>query len=266
MGKLTSEITFTGSVGGITAYRMQGVNQIIVRKKGGPSKKQLNTGPQYEFNRLKRSQFSGRSTAGSHIMRAMRNQKPLKDYPLLGELNKLMVPIQDLDETSGLGKKSIQLSKNPGILDGFSTNKKYTLESIIRTPLTYSLSKEDLSARIEIPKLIPGINFHAAQRHAMYSFIVELGIVPDLFHVEGNRYAPAYYEYERLNSQTVFTEWFPVQKGSASTVVEFSYETPPPDSGFTLMLSFGIRFGRMADATTIEQVKKAGAAKILMAV
>jgi len=41
MGKLESEFQFTGPVGNLSAYRMRGVDKIIIRKKGGASRNKI---------------------------------------------------------------------------------------------------------------------------------------------------------------------------------------------------------------------------------
>jgi hypothetical protein len=263
MAKLTSEITFTGSLGGITAYRMRGIDQIIVRKKGGPDKEKIKTSSQYDVTRRNNAEFSGRSAGSRWIMRMMQQQKPLADYNISGPINALLKPIQELDLTGEYGKRNVQLSKNHRLLEGFSLNRKTPLESVVRSSLSYSLSRDTLSAQIEIPELIPGINFHAPQRHAMYSIVAVLGVVPDLFYSEGNRYLPSSRDYDQLQTEVVETEWLPVQKGSSATSLQLTYDTIPPDQNFTLMLSIGIRFGKMAGTNTVEQVEHAGCARVL---
>jgi hypothetical protein len=263
MAKLTSEITFTGSIGGMTAYKMRGVDKIILRRKAGPDKKKLKTDPRYDVTRRNTSEFGGRSTGSKWIMRMMWQQKPLGDYNIAGHINALLMPIQKLDITSEYGKRNIELSKNPKLLEGFSLNQDRPIESVVRASFACTISRDTLSAQIEIPELIPGINFLAQQRHSMYSIVAMLGVVPDLFYNEDKGYLPSLYEYENLRPEITESEWFAVQRGSAATSISISCDTVPPDNNFTLMLSIGVRFGKMADTNLVEQVKNAGCAKIL---
>lgn len=261
MGKLV-DFKFTGSVGGLTAYEMRGSDKIIVRQKGGPSKKRIKKDPQFENTRRNISEFGGRSTAAGWIMRMLLFQKALGDYNIAGPLNAVLKPIQVLDTTGAWGKRAVMLSKNPQLLEGFPLNNRYPFDSVLRTTLSHELSRDTLSARINIPALLPGINFHTSTQYPMFSIMVMLGVVPDLVHTELG-YKPVHPGYEKIAPAMVETEWYPVLKGSPATVLELGVNAIPPDQSFSLMLSIGIRFGVMLGENTIEQAKQAGSAKIL---
>jgi hypothetical protein len=263
MARLSSEFIFTGSLGELSAYRMRGVEGIIVRTKGGPSKKQIKTSPKFANTRRLNAEFGGRATATKWIMKMLRPLKPLADYNIAGPLNALMKPIQALDVESGFGKRSIYLSKNPGLLPGFSLNRQTTFDSVMRASLPYIISREDRSARIEFPALIPGINLHTNNKHPMYSFVAAWGVVPDLVYTQDIGYHPVTTGYDNLFVETIHSEWFPALKGSPATTLALKFETPIPDNAFSLMLTVGIRFGVMQDENTIKQVKYAGCAKVL---
>ena len=58
MATLEGGIEFTGSVGMLSAYRIKGSDKIILRKKGGPKKKQVLTSQ--KFKRTPRAQWRNR--------------------------------------------------------------------------------------------------------------------------------------------------------------------------------------------------------------
>ncbi|MBT1704011.1 hypothetical protein [Chryseosolibacter indicus] len=261
MAILSSEITFTGSIGQLSAYKMRGSDKIIIRKKGGASKEKIKHDAAFANTRRVNAEFGGRATASKWIMKMLSRVKPLADYNVAGSLNSLLKPIQ-MGSEGVYGKRGIELSQKPHLLEGFSLNRITPIESVIRTPIVCSVSRENLSARIEIPALVPDINFQVHQRHPMYKIIAVLGIVPDLFHQEWG-YSPSDRAYDNIYPEITATEWMPSLKESAPTVLELAYSgTQLPDNKFSIMLSVGICYGKMTDTNTIEQVKHAGSAKI----
>src|SRR5262249_8956020 len=142
--------------------------------------------------------------------------------------------------------------------------RRTSLESIIRNPIVWSISRDALSARVEVPALLPGINFYMPEKQTigpMYSIQAVLGIIPDLFYSEQG-YAPQN-SYTEYSYKVTERDWYPILKGSAAVPLEMQLDRQPPDQSFSLMLSVGIRFGTMLDANAVQQVKRAGNARVL---
>lgn len=93
MGKLTEEITFTGSVGNVSAYRMKGSDKIIFRKKGGGFSKTIKTSASCANIRKINAEFGGRSAATRLIRRAIGMIKALAHFTFTGHLNALVRPV-----------------------------------------------------------------------------------------------------------------------------------------------------------------------------
>jgi hypothetical protein len=243
---------------------MRGVEGIVLRSKGGASKQKIKKSPAFELTRRLNSEFSGRSTASSWIMNMLFPLKALADYNIAGPLNALTKPVQMLDKESELGSRHILLSKNPAVLEGFSLNHQSPFESIVRAPLSAIVNKETFSAQVTIPALIHGINFMPAEKHPFYSFQVVLGVIPDLVSTP-NGYQPAHSAFSNTGPASAATPWLPVAGSAEAITLALKLKTIPPDNAFTLMLSVGIRYGSVKAADTIEQVKYAGSAKVVMA-
>jgi hypothetical protein len=264
MAKL-KDLQFTGTLGDLTAYTMKGVDGVVLRKKNSISKERRRNDPAFASNRRSSAEFGGRATASKWITLMLHPQKALADYVYTGRINATLVPIQKMDTAGVPGQRNIMLSRNPHVLQGFSLNKQTLFDAMVRTPLSYSLSRESLSARVEMPVLAPDINFYVPPRYAMYQVVTVLGIVPDLFYGgEGHGYLPSHRDYETYRPDIVRSAWHPVLRGSSAETVDLAIAgAPPPDQCFSLMLSVGICFGAMEGIDTIGQVKHAGSAKIL---
>jgi hypothetical protein len=63
MARLISEIQFTGSLGNLSAYQMRGEKSVILRTKGGPSRRLIKTSKKFDLVRRYNAEFGGRSTA-----------------------------------------------------------------------------------------------------------------------------------------------------------------------------------------------------------
>jgi hypothetical protein len=263
MAKISSIVSFTGTLDNLSAYRMRGVDFIVLRRKGGPSREKVKTAPSFKRTRENSSEFGGRATAAKWVMHAMWPQKALADYNIAGPLNALLRPIQMLDSNDSLrGQRHIRLSQNRSLLEGFSFNRKTFFDSVVRSPLSWSISRDHLSARVEIPELVPGINFFAQEKQPMFSIQAVLGMVPDLFYTP-HGYKPSSAGYKENSFRRVATGWQPVLKGAAATALDISMNMQLPDQSFSLVLSIGICYGTMQDTISVQQVKYAGSAKVL---
>ncbi|MDP4264443.1 MAG: hypothetical protein Q8941_18080 [Bacteroidota bacterium] len=261
MAQLLSAFPFTGTIDNLSFYKMRGSDKIVIRKKGGPRREQVKSSPSFDIPRRNNAEFGGRSQGGKWVISMLWPQKALADYNIIGPLNSLIKPIQELDKESEFGQRNICFTKNPGLLQGFSLNKRNPFDSITRNPVSWSVSRDSLSASLEIPAMLPGINFYVPGKYPMYRFVAALGIVPDLFYTS-NGYKPAG-DYHELRPDIQTTSWYPVMNGSPATILEMKMTQAPPDTSFSLLLSVGISFGTMGEAGTVNQLKHTGAAKIL---
>ena len=56
---LEGPFAFTGKLDMLSAYRMRGVDKIVVRRKGGPSREKIKTGASFANTRRTMSEFGG---------------------------------------------------------------------------------------------------------------------------------------------------------------------------------------------------------------
>ena len=264
MAKVNPNFGLTGAVGNLSFYKRWDIDKPLVRTPGGATKEQIKTSPKFARTRELNAEFGGRATASQWIMHACWPLKALADYNIAGPVNTQIKPVQSLDTESLRGRRNIILSANPRLLEGFSFNRRTTFDSVIRTPLSAVVNRETLSARVDIPALLPGINFYKPEMQPdcpMFGVVALLGLVPDLFFSEhGYKSANGYVQH--MHKQAT-TPWFPMLKGADATTLEIELGMVPPDQSFSLVLGIGVRFGTMIDAGTVQQVKRTGVAKIL---
>jgi hypothetical protein len=262
MAKLNGNFGFLGPLGNLSVYKRRDMPDPIMRTKGGPTKKQIKTSPRFEHTRRLNTEFGGRATASGAVMNALWHLKPLADYNIAGPVNSLLKHIQLMDTENEKGERNIVLTKNAFLLQGFSLNRKRLFNSIIRSEVSYHLLREEQRASIQIPALLPDINFHPEVTYPMYSLVATLGIIPDLFYNNWG-YRPTGEQYRNVGSLPAYTDWYPVLKGSPAQTLELKYPKQPPDEAYSLLLGIGIRFGVIKESGQIEQAPYAGSAKVL---
>ena len=262
MGQLESEFQFTGRLGNVTAYRMRGVDKIIVRQRGGASRERIKKERSFANTRKHNTEFTGRAMGVRNVRHALIPAISLADYNFVGNINKILKYVQDRDTEHDLGKRNILFSRYGALLQGFSLNRYVTFDSVIRIPPMCDFTRDTLTARVHIPELVRGINFFPPQKHAHFQLMAVLGIVPDLF-ITKKKYQPSDERY--LSIATVAhssTPWMPVTAQSPGTTLEVKLSSQPPDEACAFVLSVGLCFGA-SDGQTIVRTRHAGCARIL---
>ena len=262
MGKLIGALEFTGSLGRISAYKMRGSDQIIIRRTGGASKEKIKTDPSFERTRENNSAFGGSSKAAQGIRQALFNIKPLGDASLTGRLTALCRVIMNLDADHLRGERSVLFSRKRLLLEGFNFNKHLLFNSVIRQSLTCNLYRDSGNAKLIIPALVPSANFYSPPQHHLFRFIIALGLIPDMVFKPSEGYLLEANLIKGNNA--IFSEWFPTRKPLAEQTFELQLENfTGLQDNLSMILGIGIQYGYAVSNSIIEPVKYAGCASIL---
>lgn len=261
-------LKLTGTVGGLSFYKMRGCKKRIVRQKWGPSAERVQTDPNYERTRENCREFGGCSTAGGWIRAAFKPQKTGTILAVTGNLNARLRSVLEADTVSPRGERHVLISKAPQMLEGFPLNDDRPFDTVVTSPIAATLSRENLSARINIPELIPGISLSLPDKLPMYCIVSTLALVPDFFYAgPKTKYQPARGYVANIRAMAA-TRWFPALEGSAATTLDLKVDLlePLPDEHFSLVLAVAIHQGEVYGGMRVQQDVKAGAAKILAAI
>ncbi|MEI7597372.1 MAG: hypothetical protein WCK02_16610 [Bacteroidota bacterium] len=264
MARLTGGINFEGSMDNFSAYKRRDMDVIILRRKGGASKKQIQTSDSFVNTRKLNVEWAGCSMAGKAIRNAIHPLKHLADYNISGFLNAIAKTIQKQDIVSEYGKRNICFSKYRDALDGFSLNKTQLFDSVFRGSFTYEFFKDTVSAKIDFSSIWPTIHLSNVRKYPMFRFIACLGIVSDF---QYNENLEAYQPVNIENSSkycTLNSEWFYVPKMVEAFSLELNFDVLPilTDSD-SLILGIGIEFGNSIGTQIVEPIKCSGSGKIL---
>ncbi|WP_298736554.1 hypothetical protein [uncultured Chitinophaga sp.] len=255
-----NEIQFTGSFGNMTAYRLRGSGKIVVRKKGGPTKKQVKTSRKFSHTRLNNSEFDGAVQAAKSIRYTM-NLPVLKlaDYNIFPQLTKICTRIQKEEKINGKGQRGVLISEHRKLLEGFLLTRKHQFFSVVSNPLDISVDRETKTALIQLPRLIKGINLVLPWRQPLYSFTFCMGVAEDVIH-NGS----GYYKPERLPIASAHSEWHINGANFLPQTITLQLNMPGAlTAAQSLVLTAGIEMGQPDARGEIQSVPYAGSACVL---
>jgi hypothetical protein len=262
MAKAAGNVLFTGTIGDLSAYRMKGVDRIILRSKAVISRSRLKNHPNYDLTRRNNEEWKACIAAGKNIRLALYAVKHLADYNFSGNLHARCKSIQLDDILHTKGARSVLLTEGKHKLEGFGLNRDNTFESILLHPLDYHIDRQRATAGISVPEIVPGINLHNPLKQPLYRFIFMLGAASDIvYNGDKKMYLPVTADLPR--PAKVYSSWQAWKEKMPALELSLSLNNWQNETGVSLFLSAGIEFGVPVSQADVRFVKYAGAAKIL---
>lgn len=278
MAILKSLTEFTGSLGNISAYRRKDSDKVILRRKGGATKKKIKTAKSFERTRESNAEWAGCAKAAGCLRDLLLRIAPVADYNLSGPLTALAKNMQIRDDVNIRGERAIFFSRFAHILEGFQLNKKKSFESVLRGAIQVEFDIHNRTAIVQLPEIIHGINFHPVGNYAAWRLVVTLGSLPDLvFYNKTYAAFPEMYTYRQLE-KTWYSEWqYGTKKIAPQTCTiqlpdladifknnnTKQQEETPFNITDALVVAVGITFGTPVTDQQIKTNKYVGAGKIL---
>lgn len=262
MAKLNGPLDITGTIGNLTFYKSRTSGQTLVKEKTIHSGKRTKKDPRFRRRDQMACEWDGCVTTFKWLHRIVKPLDATVDYSYCGTLQGAMKPIQILDTEGVYSQRSVRLSRHPHLLEGFTLSIKTSLDTLLRTPLLCSIEKDALSARVTIPEIITGINFHPHTPHPYFRVLASLGVVPDVYYSPFG-YTPDLTPGSHL-PHVVRTEWTGVKKGMPETALELQlpYTVDYPD--YSLVMAVAITFGTLDALGHVQAVKYTGSGRIMM--
>lgn len=250
---------FSSSLGDYSLY-MRKDGKLIIRGKGGTSGEKMKNNPKFQKLRDNNSDFGGASSAAKMVKYAMCSLIDLADFKLHSRLTGLIKSIVELD-TNPKGKRSIIFSRGKHLLEGFHLNEQVSFDSVVTSPLSYSMDRHTHTAVLVLPPLTPGKNFHTPWKYPYYRFRINLGIIRDMTYIDGVGHRRLL-EDPKEYTEMLDTEWYLSTDQLMGQEVGLTILDPVFDETCSMVLSIGIEFGSPSGGKVIA-VKNAGCAKLL---
>jgi hypothetical protein len=260
MAKLNGPFDFQGKLGGLSAIKRRGTHGTILRKPGGPSKEDIKTKPSCDIVRRNNFEFGGRSTAGKYVRKGFKPLMSVSDFNPGPPICSIMHQVQPLDTVSEYGKRSVLISKALYLLEGFNFNERNPFDTMVRHQPQAMIDKDNLSASVLFPALVPKMNFFPPGSHSYFRMAAVLAVLPDLFFKKED-YGP---EGEfTIYPEKAVSEWLIVKTGSEPIQLNMQLAAAPSFNSYSLVLSVGIEMGGAGKGGAIETIRHTGCGKIL---
>lgn len=261
MAKLTSLLSFSGTLDGLSVYKMAGVKEPVVRRKGGASRQRIRTDDCFVNTRRNNAEFGGRSKASHEVLQALLPLRP--GGRTTGEINRVLAAVQKLDTTAPWGRRSVALSRCPALLQGLNISRRLEWQEVVKSELPHQLDRATRSALLEVPPLLPGVNCLHPKSYPFFRVVAVLGGVPDLYyHEPWGIYRPEE-GFTPVGTVHVDTPWQPTARPADAYTLELELPRHPGVEHFTLLLSAAVQYGRPGLSGEVDLLPGAVASRIL---
>jgi hypothetical protein len=263
MARLTGNFDFKGKLGNISAYKIKGKAETVLRTKGGASRYKIKHHPAFINTRRNNAEFGGAAVAGKALRVAFNPVHHITGTSV-GHINKFTRALANMDTVSEWGRRAVRFSQTRQFMEGFNLNKDLAVSSIIRQSLVCQVLRNSGSASLQVPALVNGINLKIPPDYPLFRLVVMLTVISDVERIASAD--PIYRAVAAVNYPIVCTttEWF----ASAQDIPEQHFNLQMPD--FTslpncqsLLLGIGVEFGLPISTRLIKMIPKQGAAVIL---
>lgn len=258
-------LTMTGSMGNVSFYTRRGSDKVIMRTKGGAKKKQMENNPRFEKLRKQQKEFGGCSKFAKYSRFAFGGLHRLADYGLNPVLTGIGKNLMKLDTTSEVGVRTVFLSRDKEVLEGFSFNRSYPFNTLLRVLPRVDLNREALSAVVTFPRINTELDMLNTKKLPFFRLIIAIGSISDMaYNPVVKRYEPMVPGMHGVSSLST-GGWYSTQ----AVVPEHTMMAELPESrremltgNVSVLLSMGIEFGNVGAAGEPVEVKYAGCGKV----
>lgn len=256
---------YTGSMGGLSAYRMRGVDRIVLREKGGPRRGQVKNHPNFDLTRRNNEEWKACMSAVRSVNLSLHGVRHLADHNYTGALSSVCKSIQSDDGIHEKGKRAILFSQSHYKLEGFGLNKYNPFDTVLKHPLQYEPDKDAGTALVVLPDIIPGIHLINPMKQPFYRIVFVLGCITDIVYDDTRKmYRPV---HDLTNNRDLArTGWYTHKEKCEAQPLSLAIDNWQLQPGVSLILSAGVEFGQPMHGGEIQFTKYAGAAKILKVV
>jgi hypothetical protein len=187
MSKQMGLIKLKGNIGGISFYKSGGED--LARVANGPSRERIQNDATFQRTRENNNEFGGAATAAKALRMGLVTVLQDKgDSHLPARLTKIFREIVNKN-TGQRGQRSIVLSGNRGMLDGFDFNERIGFSGIFNAPFTVVPNAARNQSVITVAPFMPKDLIKAPSGATYFRLVSGLGVVSDYtYNVVTGRY------------------------------------------------------------------------------
>jgi hypothetical protein len=240
MGVQKGAIKIKGKASGHSHYKSKG--RYMVRKSGGPSRKQIMTLPAFKTTRENITEFGGCSKIAKAVRLAMIDLKPFTDGQFGNRLTQRFKYMIDLDEEGSRGQRKIELSANRDMLEEFECNIARSFTHVLPAYVKTTHNKARNSATLTVASMQTR-HIKAPKGATAFRIVHLLGIVSDFVYDRRKRgYKPA---NTKLNTMciTAHSDYLSLRtKTVKRTTIEATLDADVMPNNVSVIQACGVEF------------------------
>lgn len=257
----------TGSINGVSFYTNVGSDKVIMRTKGGASKKRIATGPEFENLRRHQVEWAGCVEFARAVRGAVGPLYRLADMNLSPVWTGMGKKLIKLDVKSVIGQRGVKLTNYKAALEGFNFNKKNPLTTVLGVSPRYEIHREAMEAVVTFPRINTAVDLLNFQRLPYFRLLICLGGVSDVtYNPTGlKNYLPENSDVQARSASNI-SEWYSTKDILPMHTMTVKFEEKIRQlltNDVSLLLGIGVEFGDHCFGGGIAEVKRAGCAKIV---
>lgn len=244
MAKQMGAIKYKGTLGEVRHFKIKGLKGFFAGLKGGPTKEQILTAPEFQRTRENMSEFGGSATAAKSLRVGFAEVLGnTADSRLAGRLTKIMKKINLLDTTGVRGKRSILLSQHRDQLTGVNFNRGANFDSVFYAPIEMTNSVDRDSSTLDIPNFNQMNLVNAPSGATHFRIVNAIAVVSDFaFNSTSGVYEPVNAELNEL-SNVIYSGYISLSDSSASANLTATLPgSPTLTNDVSVVNAIGIEF------------------------
>ncbi len=270
MARVNGPFNITGGIKGVSFYTMKGSDTVFMRTKGGPSKRRMKVGSEFELVRKHQVEWSACVFFSNSLNKVTYGFKKMGDYNVAPVWNGIGKKLMNLDTEREVGQRWLEFSKYPQVLEGFNMNRNFIFNAVFRANIQFELNKAANTLHVKIPRINTQNDLYNVRNLPYFRLHFSLGLMSDVYfntELKYNPYKPfceMFYAFSIKNDP----EWLSANDLIPEKTIELQLPNnvmPQSKEHFSFLACVGIEFGNVGFAGQIEPVKNASAAKIVLA-
>ena len=139
-------------------------------------------------------------------------------------MNAIFKKIRKKEPVANHGKRSIILSENKDLLNGFSFSRKQAMESILKAQIESSIERESCQIQVNIPTINTRMQLYNFQKLPYFRIVVNLVAISDIIYSESESKFKRENDLNRSTKNWVKIEWFPT--AGVVPAIQFNFQHP----------------------------------------
>lgn len=270
MARVNGIFNITATLQNVSFYTIKGSDKVYMRTKGGPTKRRVKKGPEFEKLRKHQVEWKGCIRFSQMLCSRLHSIYKMRDFNVAPQINGMAKGLMKLDKQHEIGARTILLSQSKETLEGLNFNRRFPFNQVFRTAFSMDIDKERGSMKVDMSRIVTKNDLYNVQKLPYFRLVFNVMCCTD---VEINDKESTPYSLTMDNdfwhNGELITGWLLCNTVVAEQTFEVTINPNMPAELMykaTFIGSIGIEFGTSGNNGEIEPVEHACCSKIVKTV